>query len=126
MSAFKEYLHAASKGWENPVNAFQGNMNRLLNSVGLLPEDEQQEADRRYKICKVCPFHSDNAKSIGFYDSSRIEEHCSLCKCPIESKVLAFNDTCGLNILEQKNDDNGNLVSGIMGYKPLWVEYKKI
>lgn len=124
MGAFKEYLHMAKEGMKNISNVAEGNFNMLIDSVGLLPQDQQDEADRRYAICKTCPFMSANANGIGFYDTQRIEQHCSLCKCPIEAKVMAFNDSCGLNIIQETRDENGNHISGIVGYKVLWDVYK--
>lgn len=123
MGAFKEYIHMMSKGMNNISNVAQGNFNLLKDSLGLLPKDQQDEADRRYSICQQCPFMSSNAKLTGFYHTQRLEQHCSVCKCPIEAKVMAFNDSCGLNILEEKYDVNGVLIGGVVGYKPLWGVY---
>lgn len=125
MGLFKEYVHMVSKGLTNAPNVIQGNFNLLKDSLNLLPQDEQDEADRRYSICKTCPFLSVNAPSYGFYDTQRKEEHCSLCKCPIEAKVMAFNDSCGLNIIAEKKDEHGNYQGGVVGYKVLWDVYKK-
>lgn len=123
MGAFKEYLHMAKEGMKNISNVAEGNFNMLIDSVGLLPQDQQEEADRRYSICLKCPFMSVNAKEIGFYNTQRIEQHCSLCKCPIEAKVMAFNDSCGLNIIEEKTNEQGQHVGGVVGYITLWGPY---
>lgn len=125
MGIFKEYLTMAANGMKNISNVAEGNLNRLKDGLGLLPQDEQDEADRRYNICYNCPFMSKNASAIGFYDTSRPDQHCSVCKCPIEAKVLAFNDSCGMNILEVQYDGNGNKIGGIEGYKRLWDVYVK-
>ena len=124
MGMFKEYLTMAAKGMNNIPNVLQGNFNRIKDALGMLPPDQQIEAERRYQICKGCPFHSHNAINANFYESSRLEEHCSVCKCPIESKVMAFGDACGLTLLEVQYDSNMNRIGGIDGYKRLWDVYK--
>lgn len=123
MGKFKEYVHMMSKGVGNISNVISGNFNLLKESLGLLPLDQQEEAERRYNICMGCPFMSENAKKIGFYNTQRAEQHCSVCKCPIEAKVMAFNDSCGLNLLEEKSNEQGQLIGGLVGYKPLWGPY---
>lgn len=123
MGVFKEYLQMAKNGVKNISNVAEGNFNMLIDSIGLLPEDQQAEADRRYAICKHCPFMSLNAKAIGFYKTERVDQHCSVCKCPIEAKVMAFNDSCGLNLLEDKRDENGGTISGLMGFTTMWGPY---
>lgn len=121
MSMFGEYLVAVRKGLENLPNVIEGNKNFYLDAFGVLPEDQKQEADRRYAICKTCPFNSINAKGIGFYPTNRIDEHCSVCKCPIEKKVMSFNEQCGLSYLTNLVDGSGRAI--VDGWVPLWYEY---
>ena len=124
MSAFRDYLSMVGKGLENPSEVLKGNFNVILNGLGLLPEDQQKEAERRFAICNECPFASHNAKQAGFYQSARIEKHCTICECPLEAKVMSFVSRCGLEHLEEKKDENGNRISGLRGYKVMWEAYK--
>jgi hypothetical protein len=123
MGRFKEYLVMAKNGMKNISNVAEGNFNLLIDTVGLLPQDQQDEADRRYSICAQCPFMSLNAKTVGFYDTMRTDQHCSVCKCPIEAKVMAFHDSCGLSLLVERFDENGNQIGGLNGFKTMWGPY---
>lgn len=125
MGVFREYLQMAKNGMKNISNVAEGNFNMLIDTVGLLPTDQQEEADRRYSICLKCPFMSLNAKEAGFYDTSRLDQHCSVCKCPIEAKVMAFNDSCGLSVIAETKNENGATIGGIMGYRTMWGPYNK-
>lgn len=109
------------KGMGNMQNILEANLNYYKNLFGALPEDQKQEAERRYSICSSCPFNSRNATTIGFYETSRIDEHCSVCSCPIEKKVMSFHEQCGLSHATGMKDENGNTV--FYGWKPLWYEY---
>ena len=125
---FEEKLEMVRKGMQNPLNVIAGNFNYYLDAFGALDKGKKAEAERRYAICKVCPFMSSNAKQvipeagISFYPTNRDDEHCGACKCPIEKKVMAFDEKCGLSYLTELRDVNGNEVIG--GWQPLWTEYK--
>lgn len=124
MGKIKDYTHAVKRGLRNATNVFEGNLNRVRANIGILPEDQKEEAERRFNICVDCPFNSFNASERGFYDTHRTDLHCSLCACPIESKVMAFNERCGLSVLTYTTNEQGQQVSGLYGFnKPLWTEY---
>ena len=107
---FKEYLTMAANGAKNFSNVVEGNFNLLKDRLNLLPQDQQDEADRRFSICNDCPFNSVNAVKNGWYETQRIDLHCSICSCPLEAKVLAFDDKCGM--------------SNLSGWKIRWDVYK--
>lgn len=121
MGALNEYIRMGIKGAKNLPNVVQGNWNLLKDNLGLLPEDQKQEAERRFLICQSCPFNSVNSAKSGFYHTERSELHCSVCKCPVEAKVMAMNDKCGLSLIVDINNDHGNQY--IDGYKILWESY---
>lgn len=124
-SLFKEYLTMIHNGINNLPNVIEGNINYYKDQFGVLPEDEKQEAERRYNICITCPFQSENAVKLNFYDTKREGSHCSVCKCPIEKKVMSFNEECGLSFIKETKDEHGNTISGLEGFKPLWGIYTK-
>lgn len=124
------------------------NLNYYSDLFGTLPEDQKDEAQRRLSICNSCPFNSKNAQFIddkgnthSHYNSTRSDEHCTCCGCPIEKKIFSFNEKCGLSYLTELkttevNDENGNKItqltsihdtrSGhplVYNWQPLWTEY---
>lgn len=125
---FAEKLEMVKRGMDNLPNVIAGNFNYYLDVFGALDEGKKAEAERRYSICRECPFNSYAAKKelpsagISFYPTLRTDEHCSACKCPIEKKVMAFDEKCGLSYITELRDVNGNEV--IAGWQPLWTEYK--
>ena len=124
-SLFKEYLTMVGNGLKNLPNVVEGNINYYKDQFGILEEDKKQEAERRYKICLDCPFNSANAVKIGFYETQRDNAHCSVCKCPLEKKVMSFDENCGLSYIQEVKDEHGNTVSGLEGFKPMWTVYEK-
>lgn len=121
MGLLNDKLHMIKKGMNNLSNVIEGNINYYKDYFGALPENQKQEAERRYSICSTCPFNSLNATRIGFYETSRIDEHCSVCSCPIEKKVMSFNERCGLSYATELKDEKNNPI--LYGWKPLWYEY---
>lgn len=90
-----EYLNVLKRGISNISSVTEGWTNSVLNEMKLLDEKKQKIANERLEKCLQCPFNSDNAKSIG-YETSLDYFHCSSCKCPLNKKVFAFDDNCGL------------------------------
>jgi hypothetical protein len=125
MGKIKDYAHVLKRGMQNFSAVVEGNRNLFRSLIGTLPEDQKNEADRRYAICEGCPFNSFISSEVGFYQTTRTDFHCSLCSCVIAPKVMDMNETCGLTWLRHKADENGKTVLGIYGYnEPLWGPYK--
>lgn len=122
MGVFKEYLDAVYNGLKNLPNVVEGNINYYKNEFGALSLDKKTEAERRYTICHTCPFNSLNAKS--FYPTQRTDEHCGVCKCPIEKKVMSFNERCGLSHITDLRDAEGREI--VSGWIPLWESYETV
>ena len=123
MGKFNEYLIMVHKGLQNLPNVVEANINYYKNAFGALPQDEKDEAERRYNICLGCPFMSERAKAANFYPTERTDQHCSVCKCPIEKKVMSFNERCGLSLLTELRDTEGREI--VSGWTPLWEIYKQ-
>lgn len=123
MSRLSEYIKMVSNGLENPSGVIEGNINRLKDLFGALDEKTKAEANRRYEICVECPFNSLNASKTGFYSTVRVDEHCSLCLCPVKSKVMDMNSQCGIDRLAEVYNENNVKISGLDGYKILWGKY---
>ena len=95
MSKFIEYLKLIPKGLANPKQVLEGWMTAATNELGLLSEDKMGEIIRRRAICAQCPFMSENAKAIVGYVTSREDDHCTLCSCPIIAKTSSLSSGCG-------------------------------
>lgn len=124
MGRLKDYINMAKEGLKNPTNVIEGNVNGLLDKFGLLDEETKTVADKRYEICHTCPFNSINATKVGFYKVDRVDEHCSLCLCPIKAKVMSMESQCGLDRLAETFNENNVKTSGLDGYKILWGKHQ--
>lgn len=101
MSKISEYLKLVPDGLKN----FDSLLKAIANDKGLskLSKDEQEEIAKRRAICKACPFMSLNANSQEFkdlnngmpYKTSRSDEHCTFCGCPITTRTAALDMNCG-------------------------------
>lgn len=77
--------------WKNRQAILEG----ITNSI--FPSREVEEiAAARLSICKACSYHSSNAKSRG-YKTSRIDDHCTHCSCPLLTKTRALSKGCPIN-----------------------------
>lgn len=121
MGLLDEKYEMMKRGMKNISNVVDGNFNYYLDKFGGLSKTKKAEAERRYEICSSCPFNSKNAPKHGFYETERTDEHCSVCLCPIEKKVMAFDEQCGLSYVTNLVDQNGNKI--LTNWKPKWFEY---
>lgn len=77
--------------WENRGAILEGIRNKVF------PREEVEIiASKRLNICRACEYDSINARSRG-YKSSRIDEHCIQCGCPLSTKVRALSKGCPLD-----------------------------
>lgn len=57
-------------------------------------EDIEEMFKRRYEICKVCEDASMNKKD---YHTLRTDEHCTICHCPLASKLRSPSTKCPID-----------------------------
>lgn len=121
----KDRYDMMKRGMKNISSVVEGVSNSWLDNFGLLDEDKKQEAERRYAICKQCPFNSLNAKQspVGWYTNTREDEHCTACGCLIDKKVMSFDERCGLANINSLVYSDGS--SAVYGWETLWKEYKQ-
>jgi hypothetical protein len=119
ISKFLEYLSLIPAGLKNPEAVLEGVVNSVKMKYDKLPEDEQSEIVRRRLICQACPYTSSNAITNPAlnYKTHRVDEHCILCHCPIETKTASLQSNCGIEI-RNKNNPNHQLPLRWEVYKP--------
>lgn len=145
MKRLKDTYDMLRKGVKNIDNVVSSNINYYKDVFGALPEHQKDEAQRRLAICTNCPFNSKNSKFIdaegnehSHYNSTRTDEHCTACGCPIEKKIFSFNEKCGLSyITELKTiqENNQTILTSthdtreghplVYNWQPLWLEYNQ-
>jgi hypothetical protein len=111
MSKLTEYLKLIPKGIKNLDKIVKGVYNNSYLSS--LPLEQQEEIIIRRAICEQCPFLNKNAKTspeyldlVGsHYESSRTDDHCSLCGCPKDIRTASLEKNCGI---EDWNESNPN------------------
>lgn len=148
MKRLKDTYDMLRKGVNNLENVVSSNINYYKDVFGALPEHQKDEAQRRLAICTNCPFNSKNrwwtdtqGNEHTHYNTTREDEHCTACGCPIEKKIFSFNEKCGLSYITELRtfkgkDENGNeivqLTSShdnraeyplVYNWQPLWEEY---
>jgi len=106
MGILIEYLKALKKGLENPEKVLEGWINDAKLQRGTLSDDETEEIIRRRVICNECPFMSKNAVEAGNYHTSREDEHCIHCSCPIKKKTASLESNCGIEEFNKRNSKN--------------------
>ncbi len=112
MSKLKEYLKLIPDGLKN----FDSLLTAIVNDKGLskLSEDQKEEIIKRRAICKTCPFMSLNTDNQEFkdlnngqqYKTSRKDEHCTFCGCPITTRTAALNMNCGVEKYNNSHPDS--------------------
>lgn len=105
MSKFSEYIKLIPKGLKNLDKIIEGINNQVKMELGTLPETDENVIIGRRLICEYCPFNSKNATTAGWYVSSRTDEHCVHCGCPIKTKTASLDANCGI---EEYNKQNPN------------------
>lgn len=118
MSKLTEYISLIPKGLANIDEVAAGWLNVVKNEAGLLPEDEQYVIATRRSICDSCPFNSKNAKDLVGYKTSRTEEHCTLCSCPLIAKCSSMKSVCGAQYYNETHPDKPQL-------EVRWKAYEK-
>lgn len=114
MNKWLEYMHMIGKGIKSPMQVIEGVTNSIKMEYGLLPQEEQDEIIRRRLLCASCPMMSKNR--IG-YASSRTDEHCTLCSCPILTKTASLDTSCGAKTYNEKHPEDAKPI--------LWEKYIK-
>jgi hypothetical protein len=75
----------------------------------MLSEEEQTLITNRRLICSECPYNSENAKKEGWYNTIRLDEHCTLCQCNIAAKTACFECKCGIEVFNSNKNENEKL-----------------
>ena len=114
MSKLGEYIKMFGKGLAHPQQVVEGITNSVKMEYGLLPEDEQEEIIRRRLICSECPMMSKNREN---FTTTRTEDFCTLCSCPILTKSASLNSSCGAKTYNERHPEDPKPV--------LWEAYKK-
>jgi len=113
MSKLTEYIKMFIEGTKSPMAVAEGIINATRMEYGLLPKEEQDEIIRRRLICASCPMMSKNREN---YKTSRTEQHCTLCSCPILTKTASLDSSCGAKTYNERHPED---------IKPiLWEKYK--
>ena len=105
MSKLTEYLALIPKAFQSPKEIAKGWLNRVKEELGTLPEDEQSVIAIRRSICSECHYNSVNAKKLVGYKTSRTEEHCTLCSCPLLAKTASLSSVCGAQYYNETHKD---------------------
>ena len=109
-----ELLKMVKQGVKNPHLVLEGMYNSAKMEYGQMEQEEIDEIVRRRLICDGCPFMSKNAvDSQEYFDifgknysTSRKDDHCSLCSCPIKTLTASLSAECGLHVYNEKNSEN--------------------
>lgn len=116
MSKWIEYLKLLPQGLKNPEKVVEGYLNIIKMENDKLPQDEVEEILRRRLICSGCPFMSKNAIASGVLKTSRTDDFCSLCSCPLIGKTASLSSSCGIVSYNEKHPDSP--------LEPKWLAYK--
>lgn len=121
-----EALKYYKSGISHLDKVLESRWNAYKKDKGTLPEDVVQEADRRYSICESCPFMSLHAKTSPEFleltgkhletDRPDSEPFCGICLCPLEYKVLAMSEMCGIGYWNNQHPDRA--------IQPKWLAYQ--
>lgn len=125
----KDYINVLKKGLSNIPNITEGWTNSFLKDYNLLPEHLKVIAEQRLSKCIECPFNSDNAKKELEYNTTLDYFHCSSCKCPINKKVYAFGESCGLEwfMFHANDDDQKHILEYYKNHnEPIELKWKKV
>ena len=115
MSKFTEFLRLIPKSIPNADKIIEGWINDAKLNNGNLSEEDTETILIRRSICSQCPLNSFNCKTDDSeyqklfgepFKTDRIDEHCSVCSCPIQKKTASLHDNCGLfeyNVTHKNN-----------------------
>lgn len=106
MSKLSEYLALIPAGLHNISGVVDGLRNQLKLELGTIPQEDEDEIIRRRLICSTCPFMSVNAVRAKTYSTSRNDEHCTQCGCPILTKTASLQSNCGIENYNMQNPNN--------------------
>lgn len=106
-----DYINVLKKGITNIPNITEGWINSVKDKYDILPLEQREIANKRLEICNSCPLNSENAKANLEYKTTLDYYHCSSCKCPIDKKVFAMDDKCGLEwfIFNSQDEDQEHI-----------------
>lgn len=105
MSKLLEYIKLLPLGVANIEAIAEGLINNVKLENGSLDQDKVEEIARRRLICSQCPFMSGNAQKIMDFKTSRTEDFCTLCYCPIKGKTAALSEICGAEYYNKKHPE---------------------
>lgn len=112
-----EYLKLLPSAIPNAPKIIEGFINNVKVESGNLPQDEIEEIARRRMICAECPFMSKNAAEAVGYQTSRTDEFCIHCGCPITTKTASLSSNCGIEYYNKLHETDPLPL--------LWTAYKK-
>lgn len=106
MSKLSEYIKLLPRAIKNIDKIIDGYRNNIKLENGTLSKEVEDIIIGRRLICSQCPFNSIAATKAGWYGSSREEEHCTQCGCPITTKTAALEANCGLEEFNKQHPNN--------------------
>lgn len=124
-----DYLQVIKNGMSNIPAITEALTNEIKDNLGLLTQPQKDVIEYRLSKCIDCPFNSINAISMTGYKTELDYYHCSVCKCPINTKVKSFDSNCGLEwFMFNVNDES---VKHIKEYymkhnEPLELKWKAV
>lgn len=105
MSKLTEYLKLIPSGVKNLPQIVEALTNQVKIELGTIPQEDLETIVGRRAICKTCPFMSKNAVHMGIYTTSREDEHCIHCGCPISTRTASLDTNCGIEEYNQENPE---------------------
>lgn len=106
MSKLIEYLKLIPRGIANIDKVVEGLKNQVKIELGIIPEDDLEVIVGRRLICSQCPYMSANAKKMGVYETDRIDEHCTMCGCPLVTRTASLESDCGIEAYNTNHPNN--------------------
>lgn len=103
MSKLSEYVKLIPNGIKNLSHIVEGITNQAKIELGIIPEHDLDVIIARRVICALCPYNSKNATKAGIYKSSRDDEHCIHCGCPILIRTASLEKDCGIEEYNKLN-----------------------
>lgn len=113
MSKFSELISLLPKALGHPDKIIEGWINDAKIENGTLSDEDLKIVLERRSICSTCPLNSFNLKTNGSlyqelyekkFETTRTDQFCSCCGCPINRKTASLSSNCGLESLnEEKN-----------------------
>jgi len=113
MKSIIEYLKLIPKGLKHPQKVIEGWILDAKLENHSLQEDELVEIIRRRDICESCPLMSantlkDQTEYVRLhnkpYKTERLDNHCTICACPINKLTASLSADCGADEYKGKEE----------------------